>query len=1019
LPTNGSEKEEDLVKTEDVLKPSVEGAPRNPVVEAGVERAKAWLAAERAVGTLLGEETLWREAFAVYEESLDDLSEDERRSAWACIAAELVFQTGKVPLNQRVAAREACDFLVGAPDLALADQARQLDKIAKTHNVDAGKVRALLGPGVGYPWVLPRARWTRELVVDGLVALLAPFEWEPGREPTRERLTEDASSGLASRFAAGLRAAAPVGTDLRRMVAAVESYTSALEREDKDVGAVEADAFVTALGYHGLSEGETSAWRADLLTLREAVVLVTSFELHCHAEGLVQRAKQVEEADPARAVRLLLKAAHLYKRLGVAQMYPERLLERHQQIVRAAEQVRLDHRLPDERADHVLLVSTYQSPGDLQRLVLSVGHELMDYAYGRQVHVVVSDDSTAPAVERNATILEQARRAGMHVSHWESERKNEFLGELNDEVFPDGAFDVYDLAGMRRPGEKGIPYGRLRNFLRLAGMVELNEHGLQRPVFTWLDHDNELGALVLTRAGTLSKRHVFNYFDQKSSIFDTPNLVVGGGGYTNDALEGVEKFWVAWGILHNALALAQENAPHGPAILSPHTDITRFRPWDQPDTLERLPREGEDVETMSDQFLLLLNTLVGTFRGKYDNQVQIYHPWSDGSVSADADLVEEMRPFAGMPGGNTSFSTDVLASSIPFITVGGRGEDIFHLWQLEGAHGPGSVFLTHTPVLHTRNVRAGRGDLMSEILNSYNGRIFREPPYLWAALARLAAGDPRPPSAEVEAETSERIDGLRAEAKASMAAVSGFAAAMEPYVDDTSEFWWLARAQSDPRCAEVLATLRSVVHEFKDVEKYHRLADEKLLRLEDVKELTEQFMAAYPHWETVVERLGGVRGKGEPGELAAFAAAPREGYGSPLRADAGVRTAATHTSPVEPPAPFEVVDVPAWQEVLTSSLLLFRRYERGLADQDASLEWDERVARLRDIYDHYAECVPDLPDFVWPTLFRDALLVPHSRPYQAVTELLDGDEPMDRVAEKYGVDADLLARAMGGVGATH
>jgi hypothetical protein len=1005
------------VKIETVAKPSVGGAGRSAVVDAAVGRARAWLAAEREAGTLLGEETLWREAFRVYEEALDRLSDDERASAWACIASDLVFQTGKVPLNQRVAASEASDFLVRRPDLTLVEQARELDRIARAHNVDPGKVRGLLGPGVGHPWLLPRSAWTRERVVDSLVAMLAPFEWEGGREPSRERLAEDVANGSAAGLVAGLRAAAAGGGDLHRMLSAIESYAAALECDGKDVGAIEAHAFAGGLGAHGLSDGETSARRAELLALREAVVLVTSHELHCRAEGLVRRAGQLDDTDPQHALHLLVEAANLYKRLGVAQMYPERVLERHQEVVRAAEKLRLDHGLADERAEQVLLVSTYQSPGDLQRLVLSVAHELMGFAYGRPVHVVVSDDSTAPATERNETILQEAARAGMQVAHWNSDRKDAFFSALNDEVFPDGAFDVRDLAGMRRPGEKGIPYGRLRNFLRLAGMVELDEHGLRRPVFTWLDHDNELGALVLTRPGTLSKRHVFNYFDQKSCIFDTPDLVVGGGGYTNDALEGVEKFWVAWGILHGALALAQEHAPHGPAILAPDTDITRFRPWDQADTLERLPREGEDVETMSDQFLLLLNTLVGTFRGKYDNQVQIYHPWSDGSVAADGELIEEMRAFAGMPGGNTSFSTDVLVSPIPFITVGGRGEDIFHLWQLEGVHGPGSVFLTHTPVLHTRNVRAGRGDLMSEIVNSFNGRIFREPPYLWAALAGLAAGKRRPPSADVEAETAARIDGLRAEAKAAMAAVSGFAEAMEPYVDGTGEFWWLTRAERDPRCAEVLATLRSVVHEFKDVEKYHRMADEKLLGLEEVKELTDQFLAAYPHWETVVARVGGIESRGDLAELVATGTR-REDYGSPLRDDSAVRTATARTWAAEPPLPFEAVDVPAWQDVLTSSLLLFRRYEQGRADQDEWLGWDERVARLREIFEHYAAGVPGLPDVVWPTLFRDALLVPHSPPYRAVTELLEGTGEPERVAERYGVDAELVGQAVAGLGAS-
>ena len=1013
------------MKTEAALTSSVASAPRDQVVDAEIERAKAWLTDERSVGTLLGEETLWREAYDVYHRVVDRVPRDDRSSTWACIAAELVFETGKVPLNQRVAAREACDFLVTNRGLGLLPQARRLRQIADQHNVDPAKVRGLLRPGIGYPWVLPRSGWTEAKVVDGLAAMLAPFDWTPGREPSPTWLAQQAVNLPPADFVRELLTAATEGSDLHRMLAAMGSFLEILEREGKDVGAIEGQALVTALGYHGLSGGETALWHTDLLALRETVLLLDSFQLYRRAEGLVLGAKRLADEDPSTALAMLGKAANLYKRLAVAQMYPERVLERQQHVARMAEELRVDHGLPDERADQVLLVSTFQSPADLQRLVLSVAHELQGFAYGQPVHVVVSDDSTAASRERNEQIFEQAVRAGMRIADWSSERRNALLDDLNGEVFPDGTFDVGHLAGMRKPGEKGIPYGRLRNFLRLAALVELKEHGLERPVFTWLDQDNELGALVLTRAGTLSKRHVFNYFEQKSAIFDKPGMMVGGGGYTNDALEGVEKFWVAWGILHNALALAQEHAPHGPAILTPQADITRFRPWDQPDTLERLPREGENVETMSDQFLLLLKTLVGTFRGKYDNQVQIYHPWSYGYVAPGSDeLVEEMRPFAGMPGGNTSFNTDVLASSIPFITVGGRGEDIFHLWQLEGRHGPGTIFLTHTPALHTRNVRAGRGDLMSEIIDSYNGRIFREPPYLWSALARLSAGDPTPPGPDVEADTSDRIEGLRAEAKASMAAVSGFAAAMEPYVDEKSEFWWLARAQSDPRCAEVLATLRSVVHEFKDVEKYHRQADAKLLGLDDVKELTAQFVVAYPHWETVVERVGGIRGERGTEYAGALTTGPREDYGSGLRESVAAAPSFA-SSPVvaEPPSPFEPVQEPPWEDVLASSLLLFRRYEFGRADQDQWLAWTERVVRLRSIYDHYAAAAPELPPFVWTRLYRDALLIPHSAPHRAVTQLLNDDAPaadeegrrtaVRQAAEAFAVDEDLLAEAVG------
>ncbi len=1001
---------------------SIDGSVQSPrtfdsrLVEGVVSQARAWVAQERAAGTLVGEETLWREAYRAYLDTVDGIDEAHRPAAWACIASALVFDTGKVPLNQKTAAHQACDTMRSATGLDAGALANRLHDIAIANDVDPGRTRGLMAPGVGYPWVFPRALWTRDIVARSLEAMLAPMAWWPaGPAPDAAWLEEHALRPSSVDFVAGLEERAPERSVLRRSLAAIGSFVAQLDGEGKDAGVVEAHAFISALAGHGLSDQETAEHRRDLLGLQEAVVLARSFQLYQRAEGLVALAGDLGATDPKVGLDFLDKATAIYKRLAVAQQYPERLLERQHQVWRMIEDHRISHGLgDDDRADHVLLVGTFHSPTDLQRLLTSVTHELQSFAYGRPVHVVISDDSTGDARARNTEIYAEAARSGLRITEWGLEARNAFLARLNDEVFAEDPFDVSDLAGPTKPGEKGIPYGRLRNFLRLAGLVELREYGLDNPVFTWLDQDNELGALVLTRAGTLSKRHVFNYFDQKSDIFSDPRVLVGGGGYTNDALEGVEKFWVAWGIMHTTLGLARGHAPDAPAVLSPKADITRFRPWDQPDTLERLPREGEDVETMADQFLLLANTLVGTFRGKYDNQVQIYHPWTYGAVEPGEErLVEEMRAFAGMPGGNTSFGTKVLASPIPFLTVCGRGEDIFHLWQLEAAHGPGSSFLTHTPALHTRNVKAGRGNLMSEIVNSFNGRIFREPPYLWAALSSLFSGAPM---ADVEIETAERIDGLRAEAKASMSAVSGLAEALAPFVDESGEFWWVAQAQNDPRCAEVLDTLRSVVNEFKDVTKFHRMADEQLLTLDDVKELTAEFMAAYPHWETVVERVGGLGfalGADETSKLAQTR--PLEDYGSPQRMEVSRSAMATRRLRATEPATLgePLADLP-WQEALTSALLLFRRYEQGVAEQGGALEWKERVRRLHAVHDHYCAGLDDAPRFLWARLFRDALFVPHSADYRTLTEVIEStgeDVDIDRLAEAYEVDPALLRGA--------
>ena len=97
-----------MTTREAVLSPAGIAAP---LVADAVREAREWAAGERAAGTLLGEETLWSEAYRVYDRALDGLPEEHRAGSWACIASELVFDTGRVPLNQRRAAHEACEFL--------------------------------------------------------------------------------------------------------------------------------------------------------------------------------------------------------------------------------------------------------------------------------------------------------------------------------------------------------------------------------------------------------------------------------------------------------------------------------------------------------------------------------------------------------------------------------------------------------------------------------------------------------------------------------------------------------------------------------------------------------------------------------------------------------------------------------------------------------------------------------------------------------------------------------------------
>lgn len=999
-----------------------EGAPAS--WENAVSAATDWWRAEERAGTLVGSETLWREAYHRHLAADDDVAEVDGEWQWPYLASRIVFEHGKAARNEREAALETAAVLDADEARSPGERARVLSQIAEKAGVDRAKVLGLLGPGIAYPWMFPRQLWSPASIGESLLALLAPLGWRDDAHLEPSWLAERARQSDPAQFLAELRRLAVDGSDAARMLDACASYVSSMEALGRDVGVTETHSFIEALGQHGIDQADLDRLRGDLLALREAIVLVHSSRLYYRAERAFTGSKAAaDEAETA--VALARRAANIYKRLSVAQQYPERLLARYHHVCHELEVLRRDADLTDERRDHVLLVSTMNSPGDLQRLLLSIAQELKAFGFGRRVHVIVSDDSPGPALESNRRIVDGFVRAGMSISHWELDRKNALLDEVNREVFPDGSFDVRDVAGVRKPGEKGVPYGRFRNFLRLVALKEVHELGLEDPILTWLDQDNELGALVLTKSGKLSKRHVFNYFEQKSTLFERDDdLRVAGGGYTNDALEGVEKFWVAWGILHHVFDLAQQHGPDASPVLPADADITRFRPWDQPDTLERLPREGEDVETLADQVLLLLQTLVGTFRGKYDNQVQIYHPWTYGYVDPDDEqLVEESRAFAGMPGGNTTFDSEVLSSPIPFITVGGRGEDIFHLWQLEAGLGVGSVRLTHTPALHTRNVRSGRSDLMVETIDSYNGRIFREPPLLWRSLANLFDGDGSPDGAgsDALAQTAEHVESLRREAKARIAEISAFATALEPYVDESGDYWWIELAHHDARFGAVLSELRSIVADFKDAERYQARADERLLDADDVGELTEDFIAAYPRWKTIVERFAGGKVLGEsPRGVASVS--PFPGYGAYDRTEGTTSSTTRRPANLHLPDLPEPDDDPQWQEVFDSSLALYRRYEKGQAAQDHVLEWPERVDRLRQIYEHYVSLVGEVPGFVWARLFRDALLIPWSPSYVALTQLLAADAwrlerdhrhaEVERVATELGADAELLRLAL-------
>ncbi|MDP1807846.1 MAG: hypothetical protein Q8K72_21895, partial [Acidimicrobiales bacterium] len=132
------------------------------------------------------------------------------------------------------------------------DLACRLHDIAVKNDADPGRTRGLLAPGVGYPWVFPRALWTRDIVARSLEAMLAPMAWSPagpapeagspagpapeagspaGPAPDAAWLEEHALRPSSVDFLAGLEARAPERSVLRRSLGAIRSFVAQLDAE--------------------------------------------------------------------------------------------------------------------------------------------------------------------------------------------------------------------------------------------------------------------------------------------------------------------------------------------------------------------------------------------------------------------------------------------------------------------------------------------------------------------------------------------------------------------------------------------------------------------------------------------------------------------------------------------------------------------------------------------------------------------------------------------------------------------
>ena len=219
-----------------------------------------------------------------------------------------------------------------------------------------------------------------------------------------------------------------------------------------------------------------------------------------------------------------------------------------QELYREYEKALIESGLTDNRKDMMILVPTKDRPQDLQELLMSIGAQLQLFGYGKQVRVIVVDDSVASEnMSLNKFNIEAFADSCVHlnnltIKYYSLQDQYELLSSLRSSGVDLGFFvnkDLEVLEGLDNPAEsfgaKG--YSGIRNMIRLIECCEVGRFS-DDALIVHLDDDEELVNAIEDKDGNRFNEHVFSYFDRVSKAFidydkkHNRQLHMIGGNYT-------------------------------------------------------------------------------------------------------------------------------------------------------------------------------------------------------------------------------------------------------------------------------------------------------------------------------------------------------------------------------------------------------------------------------------------------------------------------------------------------------
>lgn len=353
------------------------------------------------------------------------------------------------------------------------------------------------------------------------------------------------------------------------------------------------------------------------------------------------------------------------------------------------------------RHDFILVIPVADRPRHLDACLGSLRELLRRFPYGREITVLLADDSVdAASIDAHRELAQRYGTNGLNIIHFTPEEQIALVHSLNDRLLRVlGNVPPERYGNYGHYGHKG--QGVMRNIAYLK-VAEMLRDRTDDDLLVWsLDSDQEFRVNAADEDG-----YVIDYFNDLDAIFSRSDAQVLTGKVVGDP--PVSPAVMTNNFLDDVLAFLDLTARHDPAAPCTHHDATAtagdaayhdmadlfgFKPaahYAYP-----CPVDGPHSE--ADGCAHFANRVNSFFYGEHPTRVSSYQP---------AELFSTVQPARTVYAGNYVFRPAAFKYFIPFADLRLRmsGPTLGRILKAE----QGSRFVSaNLPMLHNRTVESG------------------------------------------------------------------------------------------------------------------------------------------------------------------------------------------------------------------------------------------------------------------------------------------------------------------------